>query len=283
MTSDTDALRYEEWDGTEVIQTIDLNNVATAGHGHIMAPRVGRTRDILLLAEGGEVLQDVEVIVVDRNRGEVVYDLTEPRITVAEFSTAAEDEMIVGDTDGRARWIPLDDPPGADPPTPQPATPDDASPTDEVTVGATVGALAVTSDGSLTAIGDYSGTITIVDSDRTVVAELANDATFPARMAFVADGARLAVQSEDGSIVFWDVESASRIGELYRTDSLRGAMEVSPDGSMIVVPTGNGITEITIDPAAWKRLACASVNRRLSAVELTSVVPDAVPIDDPCA
>jgi len=229
------------------------------------------------------VLQDVEVIVVDRNRGEVVYDLTEPRITVAEFSTAAEDEMIVGDTDGRARWIPLDDPPRADPPTPQPATPDDASPTDEVTVGATVGAFAVTSDGSLTAIGDYSGTITIVDGDRNVVAELANDATFPARMAFVADGARLAVQSEDGSIVFWDVESASRIGELYRTDSLRGAMEVSPDGSMIVVPTGNGITEITIDPAAWKRLACASVNRRLSDVELTSVVPDAVPIDDPCA
>ena len=155
--------------------------------------------------------------------------------------------------------------------------------TSDIEVGAAVDAFAATSDGSLTAIGDTSGTITIVDADRQVVAELANDAPFPARMAFVGDAARLIVQSRDGSIVMWDVGSASRVGELYRTDSLRGAFEVTPGGSTIIVPTGNGITEIAVEPSDWKRIACESVNRRLTDIELQSIVPGATPIDDPCA
>ncbi len=278
VTADTDALTHEEWNGTELIQTIDLTGSATLDNQVIIAPRVGRTRDILLLAESGQQLLATEVVVVDRSRGEVVFALSESQINAVEFSTADENEILVGDLGGRVRWIGLDEPTA-----PVEPSSDGSTTRSEVEVGATVEAFAATPDGSLTAIGDSSGTITIVDADRVVLAELANDAPFPARMAFIGGGDRLVVQSRDGSIVLWDVDSASRIGELYRTEGLRGAFEVAPGGSTIVVPTGSGITEISVDPIEWKRIACESVNRRLTDVELQSVVPDAVPIEDPCA
>ena len=278
VTADTGSLTYEEWNGTELIQTIDLTGNATRGFEIIIAPRVGRTRDILLIAEDGEQLLGAEVVVVDRSLGEVVFAGSERRINAVEFSSADENEFVVGDIDGLVRWVSLDKAA-----TPADASSDESTTPSEVMVGAAVEAFAAMPDGSLTAIGDSSGTVTIVDADRQIVAELANDAPFPARMAFIGDGARLVVQSRDGSIVLWDVESASRIGELYRTDSLRGAFEVTPDESTIVVPTGSGITEISVDPVDWERIACESVNRRLTDVELQSVVPDATPIDDVCA
>ena len=279
IVADTAALLLEEWRGSELLQTIDLASDVTAGYTHQLAPRVGRHRDILVLAKDDQSLLGSEVVVVDRERGEVVFMLTDRRITVAEFSTADEDEIIVGDTDGRVRWVGL----GESAVSGESSSDGDRSPARlETNVGAGVGAFAVTPDGSFTAIGDWGGTITIVDADLQVVAELANDAPFPVRMAFVGDGARLVVQSRDGSIVLWDVASASRIGELYRTDGLRGAFEVTPGGSSIVVPTGDGITEITVQPSEWKRIACESVNRSLTVVELQSIVPGATPSDDPC-
>ena len=267
MTADTTLLRYEESDGSGVLQTVDLRGAVTEGYEHLLAPRVGGTRDILILAEAGEALLGNEIVVVDRNVGEVTMTLVDRGVTVAEFADADESDVIVGDLDGRVRWFDSD---GTVAP-------------DELVVGAAVGALAVTSDGARIAVGDWSGTVTIVDDGRDIVAELANDAPFPIRMAFVDDGERLVVQSEDGSIVLWDVGSASRIGVLARTDGLRGAFEVVPDGSAVVVANAGGISTISIDPDDWHRLACESVNRQLSEVELRSIVADIELIDDPCS
>ncbi|MGI9645442.1 MAG: BTAD domain-containing putative transcriptional regulator [Ilumatobacteraceae bacterium] len=266
ITVDTARLRYEEWDDAGLVQTIDLTGGASQDYHHFLAPRIGKSRDILILAERGEVVLGSEVIVIDRANGQVLLSLRDRNVVGAEFSGENEDEIIVGYTDGRVRWLDLDGNPVAD----------------DVVVGAAAGAFAVTPDRSLTAVGDWSGIVTLLDEDHEVIAELVNDAPFPIRMAFIGDGAQLVVQSEDGSIVLWDVASASRIGTLYRTDGVRGAFEVAPDGSSIVVATEIGIADISVDLDEWIRIACETADRALSDAELRSVVPGLEPIDDPC-
>ncbi|MFK7916935.1 MAG: BTAD domain-containing putative transcriptional regulator [Ilumatobacter sp.] len=267
ITADTATLLFEERDGTGVVQTIDLAGDVTVDTTHFIAPRAGTVRDILVLAVDGEVLLGSEIVVVDREQGEVALTIAEPGLTVAEFARPDESEVIVGDIDGRVRWFGLDG----------------SSSDDEVMVGSSVGSFAVTDDALRTAVGDWSGTVTILDADRQVVGEFSNDSPFPIRMVFTGDGDRLVVQSEDGSIVLWDIDTLSRIGTLYRTDGLRGAIELTSDGASILAPTGNGITEISIAPSDWVAIACESVNRRLTEVELNSVVPGLAVADDPCA
>ncbi len=274
VTADTTALSHTVSDASGVIQRIDLAGEVSSNFEHFISPKVGRNRDILILAEDGVVLRRTEVVVVDRARGAVIFSLAERGATVADFARGDESQLLVGDVDGRVRWFDLD------------GTGDDSTPAAsaaEVFVGASVGAFAVTPDGDLTAVGDWSGTVTVFDEDRQVVTELSNDAPFPIRMAFVDDGARLIVQSEDGSIVLWDIGASTRIGTLYRADGLRGAFEVSLDERTIVVGNANGIAEISIDPDDWQRLGCQATERRLTEVELRSVVTGVESVGDACA
>lgn len=263
ITADLVAARYDVFDSDGAVGTVDLAGAAPPGYEFAISPRAGVAADILVL-EGPDF--DGRIVVVDRAAGVAAVRATGPGLTIAEFADQTESEVIVGDLDGRVRWFDADG----------------SAASAEVTVGAAIGSLAVTPDGLLTAIGDWSGTVTVVDRDRTVVAELDGDAPFPIRMAFVADGHRLVVQSEDGSSVLWDVESGTRIGTLLRTDGVRGALEMLPGGDEILVPTGDGIARITVSPDRWKDLACASVDRPLSESELTSVVPGLESLGDPC-
>ncbi len=267
VTADTEQLQYEVRDaeGT-LVDTIDLTGNVTKGYSHVLAPRIGTTSDILFLAEGAETLLGSEVVVIDRSLGDVVSTIRDRDVRSVEFADAGENVIVLGYTDGRVRWIDLDG--------------RDVGGT--VQVADTVGALAVTDDGSLTAVGGWSGTVTLLDADHQVIRELVNDAPFPIRMAFTGDGERLVVQSEDGSIVLWDVPSGVRIGTLYRTDGLRGAFELTADRSSIVVATATGVVRISVDPAAWKQIACAAADRRLSEAEIRSVVAGIEPITDPC-
>lgn len=267
ITADIEALTHVESNGREIIQTIDLSELVAPGMESFIAPRVGKTSDILVLAEGGEAVRRSQVVVIDRIAGEADVRVDATGITVAEFADLNEGVIAVGDINGDVRWI----------------NPGSGEQPDTVTVGASIGAIAAMPDGSRTAIGDWSGTITVVDADRSPIAELDNDAPFPIRMAFVADGARLIVQSEDGSIVLWDVDSATRIGTLHRTAGLRGAFEVAADGRTVLVADDRGLLEISIDPDNWVTLACRSVDRSLTEAELQSVVPGVEMIDDPCA
>lgn len=267
LTADLATLTYTESDASGPIRTIDLGDAVTLGFQHFLAPRAGRTRDLLILAEGGEPTRSSELVVIDREQGEATRAHAGRGVTAAEFSGSDETEIVFGDVDGRVRWVGIDG---------------TLSP-DEVTVGATVGAFAVTADGSATAIGDWSGTVTVLDADRSVIAELANDTPFPIRMVFVDDGDRLAVQSEDGSIALFDVAAGLRIGTLYRIGDLRGAMEVAVDTGSIITSTDTGVVEISVDVAEWQRIACAAVDRRITEVELRAIVPDVEMIDDPCA
>lgn len=96
-------------------------------------------------------------------------------------------------------------------------------------------------------------------------------------------GDRLGVQSEDGSIVLFDVAAGLRIGTRYRTGDLRGAMEVADDTGSIITATDTGVVEISVDAAEWQRIACAAVDRRITEAELRAIVPGVEMIDDPCA
>ncbi len=166
ISIDTVELTYTETRGGQIVQQIDLTGAVTPGGEHVIAPRIGRSRDIVILADEGEVILGSEVAVIDRERGEVVFSLREPNIQVAEFANSTENRLIVGYTDGTARWVDIDGEANAS----------------TVQVDAAVGAIAATQDGSLVAIGDWSGTLTVLDQNQAVVAQLVNDAAFPIRL-----------------------------------------------------------------------------------------------------
>lgn len=267
MTADTTTSIASVWEGNRPVDEIDLTGAATPGFWHLRTPRIGADRDLLILAQDGEAILGNELVVIDRTTSSVVTTIRDRNINIAEFANDDQDQLMVGFIDGLVRWLDLDGNPIGD----------------DVDVGAGVGAIARTADDSLSAVGDWSGTITLLDAERQVVGELFNDAPFPVHMAFVGDGARLVVQSEDGSIVLWDVPSRARIGTVYRADGLRGPFVVTSDGASILVSDSTGIAIVSIDPAEWERIACATANRQLTTAEIQAIVPGLDPVDGVCS
>jgi WD40 repeat protein len=161
--------------------------------------------------------------------------------------------------------------------------------------------VAFSPDGSLLAGGQLNGTALLWATDgwRRVGGLLAHleapdtkgglDATIPGRalvgralppsalaVAFSPDGRTLATSHADGAVVLWDVASQQPIGsplpgptETYTT------ARFTPDGSRLFALHENGQAfRWEVDPAAWRRHACAVAGGGLTPEQWEEVVPE---------
>jgi WD40 repeat protein/DNA-binding SARP family transcriptional activator/DNA polymerase III delta prime subunit len=139
--------------------------------------------------------------------------------------------------------------------------------------------VAFSPDGGLLAGGQLDGTALLWATDgwRRVGALPAVRSGIQAlAVAFSPDGRTLATSHDDGAIVLWDVASQRPISSPLPgpTDTLTTA-RFTPDGSRLFVLQDDGRAfRWEVDPAAWRRHACAVAGGGLTPDQWEEVVPE---------
>jgi WD40 repeat protein len=141
--------------------------------------------------------------------------------------------------------------------------------------------VAFSPDGGLLAGGQLDGAALLWATDgwQRVGAPLALREATALAVAFSPDGRTLATSHADGAVVLWDVGSQQPIGsplalpgsprELYTT------ARFTPDGNRLFAVHEDGRAfRWEVDPAAWRRHACAIVGRGLTPEQWEKIVPE---------
>lgn len=158
-------------------------------------------------------------------------------------------------------------------------------------------ALAMSPDGKVLAIGDYSGRITLWDRDqaRPAAAPLIAHTNIIRRLAFSPDGAMLASGADDGAAILWDVPSRQTIAQFRhgvtvmsgdnsaRTPRSVNQLSFRADGKVLAADgPENHILLWDIDLASWKREACRRTSRSLTGEEWLRFVSDNRTYEETC-
>jgi serine/threonine protein kinase/WD40 repeat protein len=92
------------------------------------------------------------------------------------------------------------------------------------------------------------------------------------RLEFSRDGRTLAIAGKPDAWL-WDVATGTQIGRLSG-GSRRAMLDLSRDGHRLLVTNGNGQGAVwDIDPASWRRRACALADRSLTREEWEEFLP----------
>jgi DNA-binding SARP family transcriptional activator/WD40 repeat protein len=145
-------------------------------------------------------------------------------------------------------------------------------------LGGAVRTVAFSPDGSLLAGGQMDGTALLWASDgwRRVGAPLALREATALAVAFSPDGRTLATSHLDGAVVLWDVASQRPIGSpLPGPTETWTTARFTPDGSRLFVLQDDGRAfRWEVDPAAWRRHACAVAGGGLTPEQWEEIVPE---------
>jgi WD40 repeat protein len=141
--------------------------------------------------------------------------------------------------------------------------------------------VAFSPDGGLLAGGQLDGAALLWATDgwQRVGTPLALREASALAVDFSPDGRTLATSHADGAVVLWDVGSQQPIGsplalpgsprELYTT------ARFTPDGSRLFTVHEDGRAfRWEVDPAAWRKHACAVAGGRLSPEQWEEIVPE---------
>jgi WD40 repeat protein len=141
--------------------------------------------------------------------------------------------------------------------------------------------VAFSPDGGLLAGGQLDGATLLWATDgwQRVGGPLALREAAALAVAFSPDGRTLATSHADGAVVLWDVGSQQPIGsplalpgsprELYTT------ARFTPDGNRLFAVHEDGRAfRWKVDPAAWRKHACAVVGRGLTPEQWEKIVPE---------
>ena len=104
-------------------------------------------------------------------------------------------------------------------------------------------------------------------------------------LAISPDGSVIASGHEDGSIHFWDAESAAEVGQPFRGPraAVTGLAFSVTDGTLGLVSTGErGAVRWSFDPANWTAVACDLVGRNLSDAEWEALVGSGTGYHETC-
>jgi len=143
--------------------------------------------------------------------------------------------------------------------------------------------VAFTPDGRTLATGGHEGKIMLWDTrtGRQLGPPLVGHASGVASSAFSPDGRLLA--TVDGEAILWDVAAHRQIGTALPIRS-KGPHAVAflPGGSQLAVTAPNGsVLMWDVNPASWRRRACAVAGRALTRAEWDQFLPGR-PYQDVC-
>jgi WD40 repeat protein len=137
-------------------------------------------------------------------------------------------------------------------------------------------AVAVSPDGRLVATGGLDGTLRFFDAGtgRRRGTPVPAHAGFTIATRFSPDGRVVATSGTDGVASLWDVRTGQRVGAPLPIGEGGAHAAYAPGGAslMAVTDTGRGALW-DIDPAAWRRRACAVAGRVLTRDEWRAVLP----------
>ena len=141
--------------------------------------------------------------------------------------------------------------------------------------------VAFSPDGGLLAGGRLDGTALLWATDGwaragALPALRSGDQAAALAVAFSPDGRTLATSHADGAVVLWDVASQRPISsplpgptETYTT------ARFTPDGNrLFVLQDDGGAFRWEVDPAAWRRHACAVTGGGLTPEQWAELVPE---------
>jgi WD40 repeat protein len=133
------------------------------------------------------------------------------------------------------------------------------------------GAVALSPDGRMLAVGGYGTVVRIWDVRTEKVVHQLNTGGVVA-LEFSRDGRILAVAGDGASL--WDVGSGTRLGPSLTVGGRETMMDLSSDGHRLLMTAANGRGVVwEIDPRWWANRACAVANRTLTRQEWEKFLP----------
>jgi WD40 repeat protein len=135
--------------------------------------------------------------------------------------------------------------------------------------------VALSSDGSLLAVGGFGGDVRLTDTHTGRLARTLDQAgTGAYSLKFTKDDRMLVVSGFENVASLWDVASGTQIGPRLTAGSRRTDFDISPDGRRLLTTHGNGQGAVwDIDPESWARRACRLANRTLTRKEWEEFLP----------